>query len=250
LRHPANRFAARIRDALHLEGRVVATPTGFEGRLTGTVGPDERRASVTFTTEDGKAVAVFAVHVFTAPLIRLTLESPWTRLAKLLRLKQEIEVGDPVFDDLFLVEVASPAKARDALARGAEVRRRIVEAFTVRGVTKLIAGRPNLSATVPLDALRKSEDYAILLDLLAATARAFDRVNIAVKVLGGERLALAGVHGQPRCAYCHAAVTGEEPDLVACDRCGTVLHEACWSELGRCPLLGCEGDVERARAPA
>jgi hypothetical protein len=246
-----SRFAVALRRALAFEGRLVDEGTGLRGRVSGTVGPDRRPASVTFTTERGEAVAQFAVSVRMAPLIRLSRENVWTRLGKLLRLKKEIEVGDAGFDDLLLVEVASPKRARDVLVRGVDARRRIVEAFSVWNATKLVVGRPNIVATIPLAAVPKVGDYVSFLDLLVGTAAALDRVTIEVRVLGGERFALSGVHGRPRCAYCHADVTGREPDLVACGRCGTVLHEACWNELGRCALLGCPGDdVERARARA
>ena len=71
---------------------------------------------------------------------------------------------------------------------------------------------------------------------------------ILVQVLGGERRALRGKGGKARCGYCHDDVTGAEPDLVACDRCSTVLHEGCWTELGRCPVMGCAGrSPERRR---
>ncbi|MEZ0229225.1 MAG: RING finger protein [Planctomycetota bacterium] len=69
-----------------------------------------------------------------------------------------------------------------------------------------------------------------------------------MKVLGGERLALAGSEGKARCAYCHEDVTGAEPDLVACEHCHTVLHADCYDELGRCPILGCTG-TKPERAP-
>lgn len=214
-------------------------------RLEGRLDPDDREASVMFV-KDEEPHAVFAVEVRTAPRVRFTLETASTRFAKALGYLREIEVGDPAFDALFLIETHDP-RARKHLARGRELREKIVAVFERYGVESLEVRRNKLLAKIPLAALRKG-DYARLLDLLAATARAFDRVGIKVKVLGSERLAVAGAQGKPRCAYCHADVTGDEPDLVACETCGTVLHEACWSELGRCPLLGCTGErPEKAR---
>jgi len=89
----------------------------------------------------------------------------------------------------------------------------------------------------------------LLLSTLADIARAFDPIGIRVKVLGDRELrALRGAGGEARCSYCHDNVTGVEPDLVACTACSTVLHDACWKDLGRCPVLGCTGSVpERAR---
>jgi len=69
-----------------------------------------------------------------------------------------------------------------------------------------------------------------------------------VRILGGREALVAHAHGATRCSYCHEVVTGSEPDLIACGKCSTVLHEGCWGELGRCPVMGCGGAVpERAR---
>lgn len=44
-----------------------------------------------------------------------------------------------------------------------------------------------------------------------------------------------GASPRARCAYCHQDARA----LLACTRCGTGLHLDCWSDLGRCPTLGC-----------
>jgi hypothetical protein len=111
-----------------------------------------------------------------------------------------------------------------------------------------LAWEGKLRAHVPLTELELA-DYPRLLVLLDRIVRAFEPVSIPVKVLGGERRALADASGATRCSYCHDHVTGAEPDLIACAACGTVLHEACWNEHGRCPLLGCPG-AKPERAPA
>ncbi len=43
-----------------------------------------------------------------------------------------------------------------------------------------------------------------------------------------------------RCPYCHEPAGGV---LLACDLCGSVLHEACAFEHGRCTSLGCPGKL-------
>ena len=43
-----------------------------------------------------------------------------------------------------------------------------------------------------------------------------------------------------RCALCHDALAEER---VACDRCGTALHEDCAHELERCPTLACPAEL-------
>jgi hypothetical protein len=51
----------------------------------------------------------------------------------------------------------------------------------------------------------------------------------------------SAARGEARCAYCHDGVQGSGADTVTCPRCRTVLHAVCWSELGRCPVMGCDG---------
>jgi hypothetical protein len=240
-RRPHARFLAGLAERLELENTAGS-------HLAGRLDPDDREASVDFVESGTGPVAVFAVEVRSAPRMRLTLESARTRLAKALGRVREIEVGDRFFDDTFLIQVEDEKEARHELARGRVLRDKILGLFLSYQVETLEVKKKHLEARIPVGALKKKRDYAELLRLLAATARAFDRVGIKVKVLGGERLALAGAHGNARCAYCHGDLTGDEPDLVACEACGTVLHEGCWGELGHCPLLGCSGSSpERAR---
>ncbi|MEZ0230954.1 MAG: hypothetical protein ACAI25_20210 [Planctomycetota bacterium] len=47
-----------------------------------------------------------------------------------------------------------------------------------------------------------------------------------------------------RCAVCHDDLRGER---LACDGCGTEIHEECRLELGRCPTFGCVRVIERHR---
>lgn len=56
---------------------------------------------------------------------------------------------------------------------------------------------------------------------------------------------------QPRqvCPYCRDTIASAEPTPIAsCAGCETVLHEACWAELGRCPTRGCGRERPRIRA--
>jgi hypothetical protein len=92
---------------------------------------------------------------------------------------------------------------------------------------------------VPSDAL--VERLIAALDPLSRVAHAYERHPIVVRVLGAERFAWTGGEGhRPRCPYCHSEVTGQEADLVACSGCGTVHHEGCFTEHGRCTVLGCD----------
>jgi hypothetical protein len=57
------------------------------------------------------------------------------------------------------------------------------------------------------------------------------------------------IQPRQRCPYCRDAIASADPTPVAsCGGCATVLHEACWEELGRCPTRGCGRDRPRVRA--
>lgn len=47
---------------------------------------------------------------------------------------------------------------------------------------------------------------------------------------------------QPRCAYCHDDLDNK---VTACNECRTILHQDCAKELGRCPILGCNGTFSK-----
>ncbi len=239
-RRDHTRFVRHLGQKLALD--VSTDPARLEGtELTGAL-EDGREASVKFDGPSGKMHATFSVEVRAAPRMRVRLGGG------LFGKAANFKTGDERFDRWFSIETADPKKTRRALDRAKEVRHAIVEAFGRWHAEKLEIRSKRLFVTVPLSELHRTKDFQALLGLLANTARAFDRVGIRVKVLGGDRLALAGAHGRARCAYCHEDLTGDEPDLVACEACGTVLHEGCWSELGQCPLLGCTGKApERAR---
>jgi len=205
----------------------------------GIVGPRDRAVHVEL---QGQAYYVrVGISVRDAAAFSLERANYASRLEAFLAKRPRVETGDALFDAAFHLEGRRlEPEARAALAE-------IFEHFSAYRV-RSDGGR--LMASVPLSRVRWRTDYEILLRLLDTAARAIERVALEVRVLGGERRALVG-HGTPRCAYCHEDVTGLEPDLVACATCSTVLHEGCWGELGRCPVLGCRSvSVERASSVA
>jgi hypothetical protein len=138
-------------------------------------------------------------------------------------------------------------RVRQFFSKQPELEKLIRSAFNSYAVDSLLIWDGKLTATVPLSRL-SPDDYPRLLARLHVIATAFEPLALKVRVLGGERRALKGESGGFRCAYCHDGITGEEPDLVACERCQTILHEGCWKDLGHCPVLGCEGRApERPR---
>ena len=125
----------------------------------------------------------------------------------------------------------------------------LIELFTKLPLDSARIWSGKLTATAPLSRVQL-EDFRPILERLDRIAKAFERVPVKVRVLGGERRALRGASGGARCAYCHDGITGDEADLVACELCHTVLHDECWRDLGHCPVLGCAGrDPERPSHP-
>jgi hypothetical protein len=128
--------------------------------------------------------------------------------------------------------------------------------FDALGAETLEAKHGLLSIELPLPPRGPNEDFErwilLVLNELSRVAHAYERRPIVVRVLGSERFAWTGGEGhRPRCPYCHSEVTGEEADLVACSACGTVHHEGCFTEHGRCTVLGCDSSkAERGREKA
>jgi hypothetical protein len=146
------------------------------------------------------------------------------------------------FADRFDLEVTVSGASKQLAP---EVRKAIWIIFE-RGAADL--GVENGTAIVAAEATAiETSDYPGILCLLDMIARALDRKPLPVRVLGRELSALVDESGKTRCAYCHSNLTGDEPDLCACEKCRTVVHEACWAEHGGCPLLGCGGSkLERS----
>lgn len=130
-------------------------------------------------------------------------------------------------------------RTRKTFATHETLNDRVFAAFEDFSVQSLLLWDGKLRATVKKRIA--GSRLPVLLSLLDEIVGAFEPVPVKVTVLGGERRALLGLSGNPRCSYCHADVTGEETDLVACALCRTILHDGCWREHGHCPVLGCTG---------
>jgi len=215
--------------------------------LTGAL-PTGRRAEVRFFRGGEDSGPRVRLSVETDPSLRVSVykESFFTPLAKWLGLTTDVDSGDAAFDGAYVVSTRKKQKAELAYARG--LKEAISWAFETFGCKTFEFEKGKLTVTVDRRTL-EPVSYAPLLATLDVAASAFDRVPLVIRALGGSaRKAFRGPHGVARCAYCHGDVTGEEPDLVACEQCHTALHAGCWDELGHCPLLGCTGhNPERAR---
>jgi hypothetical protein len=208
-----------------------------------------REASVTYTRHSTGKTFYYKVHIAVRadPAVRLELtrEGLLERVGEWLGFVKDAHVGDESFDRKFWIKTSNENRTKRAMDTGL---RAIVERlFQERELERLEVkdGWLRIDAS---DGAINPFDYKRVLEQLDAAARTFDRVELDVHVLGAKRRAFRDEHGGTRCAYCHGGISGAEADLVACDRCHTVLHDECWRELGRCPLLGCGSQtVERAR---
>jgi hypothetical protein len=167
-------------------------------------------------------------------------ESALVKVDKLLGRALEIEVGVPEFDDRYLLETQDGDGARRALE--VPLRREIDRLFLDAGVTSLaFVPSGEVRAVVPARLLDRGR-AASLVKRLGEAARLAAGLNLKVELDVG-RLRRLG-----RCGFCHVDVTGREPGLVACGRCKTIVHDACWREHGSCPVLACAG--QKAPVPS
>jgi hypothetical protein len=208
----------------------------------------DRRVRAKLSWSDGLWVARFAVEVEHGKPLVIRRASVSERLGRASGLDPG-EASAIAADDL--------ARARKDFARD---QRSLVSGlralFDDLGAEALEAKHGLLSVELPLPApMPKAnvERWLIsVLEELVHVAHAYERHPIVVRVLGSERFAWTGGEGhRPRCPYCHTEVSGQEADLVACSSCGTVHHEGCFTEHGRCTVLGCDSSkAERGREKA
>jgi hypothetical protein len=219
----------------------------FEGALA-----SGRRGRVSFFTESAGSnhwtCVRIGVDADDAASLTITRETLGDKLWKWLGWTTELEIGDPTFDSRFLIqpEKGSDTKAKSALDRG--LKTIVSECFERHSAQKLVLEKGELLVAIEIDAIAPAA-YRDVLALLDRAAAFFDRVQIRVRGLEGTKRAFKSATGELRCAYCHGGIRGDEPDLVACPRCATALHDHCWAEHGRCPVLGCPAvEPERARS--
>lgn len=233
LRHVRTALEARDTPALPTLRWAGDLRSGRRGRISFEVTPLATRVRLSVSTSR------------TAPPLSVRLEGAVEKLQKHLGRREDVHTGDPAFDARFWLESTAPVDGRRAL-KGRDVRRAIHGAFSRFGVDRLELRPGELTVEVDLSACPPAEWKPLLVHLDQAALLVETRL-MRVRVLDGDRAAVCGADGRLRCAYCRDGLTGEEDDLVACERCHTALHGACWDEHGGCPMLGCDG--ERAERP-
>ncbi|MBI3726135.1 hypothetical protein HY251_19575 [bacterium] len=120
----------------------------------------------------------------------------------------------------------------------------LAELLYVHGADEVRGAAGRLGVTVEIRSL-VAVGLARTLLSLEAVASAYSRRPAPVEIGGLVERYLWLEGNAPRCPYCHVDIAEGEAALVACGRCKTVHHEACFQEHGGCTLLGC-GGVERA----
>ncbi|MCW8139738.1 MAG: hypothetical protein KIT58_12640 [Planctomycetota bacterium] len=159
-----------------------------------------------------------------------------------------IQTGDEAFDERFFLESSRPLDGRRALGR--KLRRSIDEAFRRFGADGLQLRPGELVVEADLAACPPAR-WRELIRHLDQAAALVEVKPLRIRGLGEEREVARGADGAARCVFCRDGISGDEDDLVACERCRTALHAECWEEHGGCPVLGCDGRApERARARA
>ncbi|HZV00827.1 MAG TPA: RING finger protein [Planctomycetota bacterium] len=206
--------------------RRATFPRFADLRYTGKL-PSGRRGRVSFAGLGVRTRAIVAVAADDAARFRIERRGLLDWISRTLHAAPALERR---------LRVAAGARERARLAERA-LRGELVALFDGEQALALDLARGELAVHVPFLALPDGEAYSALLRQLERVARHFDREPLVVKLHGCERRALSG----PRCAYCHDGLSGEELDLVACERCATVLHRSCWHLNERCPILGCDG---------
>jgi hypothetical protein len=225
--HSLGAFVALCSGALGLAGEMTSTeaePTSarFRGEL-----PSGRRAEVDFTRAAWGAPVFARVRVGAhVPRFELAPADFSTRLAETFGGGRS-RTGWAEFDRRFVFESGDQARlARLVRQGGGDAIARLFE----RGPIERLEGtRDEVRAVVPAEAAAPSELAAIL-----------DALDGLAPLLEGPVVHLSESEPARRCALCHGELDGETA-RADCSRCGTVLHEACWNELGRCPVLGCRG---------
>jgi len=179
--------------------------------------------------------------------LRIRREEGLNALAKWVgAARDDVVAGGTSFDRRFLIDAPSE-EAREPLSEDADVREAISALFRRWEVDELEIAEGVLRVKGDVVRLGVNQVQG-LLGRLPQIAHAYDRApTIAVTIrepeaAPGPRFVWTGGRDDAaRCPYCRDGFGEDQPHLVACAACGTLIHEECHEEHGECPILGCEG---------
>ncbi|MBL4850227.1 MAG: hypothetical protein JKY65_32260 [Planctomycetes bacterium] len=179
--------------------------------------------------------------------VRIRRDAGLAALQKLTGYVTDVEVaeGDP-FDEKYLVEAHSDAARAGLAARDVRSAIHRLIAFCKLDEVRLgegwleVRGDPShLNTGLFLDLLET-------LDMLAHTYDRSPAPSIAARPVFAWK---GGRDSKTRCPYCHDALEDATSEAGACHGCGTLIHTVCHEELGRCPIMGCEGRSLERQGP-
>jgi hypothetical protein len=189
-----------------------------------------KRAVLTLFEHEGTACVQTSIELpEEAPRLELARRGSRPILAKWVGALAEHALADPNLAERFVCRQPESPRAFEALAR---LKGALLE--STLDVRELRLDRKKLGLVV---ANVKRADLDVVCELLDRLARAV--------MLGGAVSVREEDATKARCGFCHAQVDEEALTLVACERCSALVHEACWVEHGRCPVLGCKGATPR-----
>ena len=228
----AERFGGRVRPRAALTAPWLELPIDdLEARLTYFTGS---KNSTPWTRLELQHAFPGRLHV--AP------EGLWAGLQKLFG-GQDLHLGDPRFDQAFLVQGTPEAWVREVLDPDTRARlHRLGElGKTWSGGVRLDVTATSLRLTVPRYLVGSREHLLAFLEEGLALVRRLRAGRT------GPRIEVRDVLDQGRCPVC-ADTIQEAPRR--CGGCGTAHHGECWEFLGGCAILGCgERPRDRPREP-
>lgn len=180
-------------------------------------------------------------HAFPGRL-HVAPEGLWAGLKKLFG-GEDLHLGDPRFDQAFLVQGAPAEWVREVL--DADTRARLHRLHELgrawSGGVRVDVTATGLRLSVPRNLVDQREH------LLAFVEEGLALVRRLRGGRAGPRVEVREVLDQGRCPVCADAIQ-EAPRR--CGGCGTAHHRECWEFLGGCAILGCgERPRERPREP-
>ncbi len=169
-----------------------------------------------------------------APRLELARRDKLPVLAKWVGALPEQALNDEALAARYVARVPESPKAFEALAR---MKQRLLDALERFDIRELKLDRRSLQIVVVRAGRPDLDAIGEVLSGLATAA-----------LLPGGVLVKGEESPNASCGFCHADLVSEGLATVSCAECSAVVHEPCWAEHGRCPVLGCKGTPMRAAA--
>lgn len=190
-------------------------------------------ARLQYAKKGKRTVTEFTMH-FPDPRLRLEIfpQTIVEQMKKFLGM-QDIEVGSPRFDELFIVQGNDPGLIREYLSPETQAALQAVARCTWAFDMHLTIGGGTLRVTKGSDIYKLQS----LLQLVQACETLFIAL-VAARSLGIEILPNAA---PPRVSDTHCQVCGEglHGTIVYCASCETPHHLDCWQYIGSCSVYAC-----------